>query len=74
MRLYSTIVLSLLSISFAANAQALDYPVAAIQRLESATAQNMLSAQTEHKGEARPERGSGRRDYQPADFLPASLL
>lgn len=73
MKTYTAIVLSLLSIGFAANAQALDYP-AAIQRLESTAAQNMLSAQTEHKGEARPERGSGRRDYVPANVLPACPL
>ena len=73
MKTYTAILFSLLSIGFAANAQALDSP-ATIQRLESTAAYNMLSAQTEHKGEARPERGSGRRDYAPTNVLPACPL
>lgn len=62
MQTYTAIAfLSLLGITLAASAaQAFESPV---PMLETATAQYMLSAQTQQKGEREPERGSGRRNF-----------
>ena len=62
MQIYTAIaLLSLLGITLSASAvRASESP---IQQLETATAQYMLSAQTQQKGERSPERGSGRRDF-----------
>lgn len=55
------IFFTLIGISFAANAQAIEYnPIAQFQ---TSAAQQMLSAQTQQKGERAPERGSGRKDF-----------
>ena len=61
MQTYTAIaLLSLLGITLSASAaQAFESP----QMLETATAQYMLSAQTQQKGERAPERGSGRRGF-----------
>ena len=54
-------VLSLLGITLSANAaQAFETP---LPSLETATAEYMLSAQTQQKRERGPERGSGRRNF-----------
>ncbi|MEG3898723.1 MULTISPECIES: heterocyst-inhibiting protein PatX [unclassified Microcoleus] len=62
MQTYTAIaLLSLLGITLSASAaKAFEPPV---QMLETATAQYMLSAQTQQKGERGPERGSGRRRF-----------
>lgn len=62
MQTYTTIILSsLLGVGFATSAQAIPYQ--SIEGLQSTAAQQMLSAQTQQKGERAPERGSGRRDF-----------
>ncbi|NJL70063.1 MAG: hypothetical protein HC849_17530 [Oscillatoriales cyanobacterium RU_3_3] len=54
-------LLSLLGITLSASAsKAFESPV---QQLDAATAQYMLSAQTQQRGDRTPERGSGRRDF-----------
>ena len=54
-------VLSLLGITLSANAaRAFETP---LLKLETATAQYMLSAQTKQKPDRGPERGSGRRNF-----------
>ena len=60
MRTYTAIaLLSLLGITLSANAApAIETP---LPKLETATAQYMLSAQTKQKPDRGPERGSGRR-------------
>jgi len=62
MQIYTAIaLLSLLGITLSANAaQASQTP---LPSLETATAEYMLSAQTQQKGERGPERGSGRRNF-----------
>ena len=62
MQTYTAIaLLSLLGITLSANAaQAFETP---LPSLETATAQYMLSAQTQQKRERGPERGSGRRNF-----------
>ncbi|MDF0556071.1 hypothetical protein [Kamptonema sp. UHCC 0994] len=62
MKNYTAIIFfSLFGIGFAANAQAIEYK--SIQDFQSSAALQMLSAQTQQKGERAPERGSGRRDF-----------
>ncbi|MGL5063591.1 MAG: heterocyst-inhibiting protein PatX [Microcoleus sp.] len=63
MQTYTAIaLLSLLGITLSASAaKASESP---IQKIDAATAQYMLSAQTQVKGDARPHRGSGRRDFK----------
>jgi hypothetical protein len=62
MQTYTAIaLLSLLGITLSANAaQAFE---TALPSLETATAEYMLSAQTQQKRERGPERGSGRRNF-----------
>ncbi|MEG4628999.1 hypothetical protein QUB56_04995 [Microcoleus sp. AR_TQ3_B6] len=62
MQIYTAIaLLSLLGITLSANAaRAFESP---LPELETATAQYMLSAQTQQKRERGPERGSGRRNF-----------
>lgn len=62
MKTYTTIaLLSLLGITLSASAaQAFE---SQLPMLETATAQYMLSAQTQQRGNRSPERGSGRRDF-----------
>jgi hypothetical protein len=62
MQTYTAIaLLSLLGITLSANAaQAFE---SSLPIVETATAQYMLSAQTQQKGERGPERGSGRRNF-----------
>ena len=62
MQIYTAIaLLSLLGITLSANAaRAFETP---LPSLEAATAEYMLSAQTQQKGERGPERGSGRRNF-----------
>ncbi|MDP8932624.1 MAG: hypothetical protein M3N42_00340 [Cyanobacteriota bacterium] len=62
MQTYTAIaLLSLLGITLSASAaQAFQSP---LPMLETATAQYMLSAQTQQKRERGPERGSGRRNF-----------
>ena len=62
MQIYTAIaLLSLLGITLSANAaRAVETP---LPKLETATAQYMLSAQTQQKRERGPERGSGRREF-----------
>ena len=62
MQTYTAIaLLSLLGITLSANAaRAFETPLAS---LETATAEYMLSAQTQQKRERGPERGSGRRNF-----------
>ncbi|WP_293125671.1 hypothetical protein [Microcoleus sp. bin38.metabat.b11b12b14.051] len=62
MQTYTAIAfLSLLGITLSASAaSAFESPAS---MLETATAQYMLSAQTQQKGERLPERGSGRRSF-----------
>jgi hypothetical protein len=62
MQIYTAIaLLSLLSITLSANAaRAVESP---LPTLETATAEYMLSAQTQQKRERAPERGSGRRNF-----------
>lgn len=62
MQTYTAIaLLSLLGITLSAcAAQAFEFPV---PMLETASAQYMLSAQTQQKGDKGPERGSGRRNF-----------
>ncbi len=62
MQTYTAIaLLSLLGITLSANAaRAYETP---LPKLETATAQYMLSAQTKQKPDRGPERGSGRRNF-----------
>jgi len=62
MQIYTAIaLLSLLGITLSANAaRAFETP---LPSLETATAEYMLSAQTQQKRERGPERGSGRRNF-----------
>ena len=62
MQTYTAIaLLSLLGITLSANAaQAFE---SSLPIVETATAQYMLSAQTKHKPDRGPERGSGRRNF-----------
>jgi hypothetical protein len=62
MQIYTAIaLLSLLGITLSANAaRAFETP---LLKLETATAQYMLSAQTKQKPDRSPERGSGRRNF-----------
>ncbi|MEG4065885.1 hypothetical protein QUA42_00790 [Microcoleus sp. Pol11C2] len=62
MKTYTAIaLLSLLGITLTASAaQAFEY---SLPMLETATAQYMLSAQTQQKGEHPPKRGGGRRHF-----------
>ena len=62
MQTYTAIaLLSLLGITLSANAaRAVETP---LLKLETATAEYMLSAQTKQKPEYRPEGGSGRRNF-----------
>ena len=62
MQTYTAIaLLSLLGITLSANAaRAVESP---LPTLETATAEYMLSAQTQQKRERGPERGSGRRNF-----------
>jgi hypothetical protein len=62
MQTYTAIaLLSLLGITLSANAaRALETP---LPKLETATAEYMLSAQTQQKRSRAPRRGSGRRDF-----------
>ncbi len=62
MQIYTAIaLLSLLGITLSANAaRAVE---SALPTLETATAEYMLSAQTQQKRERAPERGSGRRNF-----------
>ena len=53
-------LLSLLSITLSANAARAVETL--LLKLETATAEYMLSAQTKHKPERLPERGKGRRE------------
>ncbi len=70
MQTYTAIaLLSLLGITLSASAaQAFESPV---PMLETATAQYMLSAQTQQKGERAPERGSGRRGFTEPNVTPS---
>jgi len=62
MQIYTAIaLLSLLGITLSANA-ALAFGTP-LPSLETASAEYMLSAQTKHKPNRGPERGSGRRDF-----------
>jgi hypothetical protein len=62
MKTQATIIFfTLIGISFAANAQAIEYK--SIADFQTSAAQQMLSAQTQQKGERAPERGSGRKDF-----------
>ncbi|OCR01619.1 hypothetical protein BCD67_19225 [Oscillatoriales cyanobacterium USR001] len=62
MKTTATIIFfTLFGIGFAANAQAIEYN--SIADFQSSAAQQMLSAQTQQKGERAPERGSGRKDF-----------
>ena len=62
MQIYTAIaLLSLLGITLSANAaRAFESP---LPKLETATAEYMLSAQTKQKPDRGPERGSGRRNF-----------
>ncbi|MEG4054227.1 MULTISPECIES: heterocyst-inhibiting protein PatX [unclassified Microcoleus] len=62
MKTYTAIaLLSLLGITLSASAaQAFE---SSLPMLETATAQYMLSAQTQHKGNRPPQRGGGRRNF-----------
>ena len=62
MQIYTPIaLLRLLGITLGANADRADETP--LPKLETATAQYMLSAQTQQKRERGPERGSGRRNF-----------
>jgi hypothetical protein len=64
-------LLSLLGMTLSASAaQAFESPV---PTLETATAQYMLSAQTQQKGDRAPERGSGRRGFSQSHVYTDSL-
>jgi len=66
MQIYTAIaLLSLLGITLSANAARADETP--LPKLETATAQYMLSAQTQQKPPRGPERGSGRRDFTQAN-------
>jgi hypothetical protein len=71
MQTYTAIaLLSLLSVTLSANAaQAFETQ---LPSLETATAEYMLSAQTQQRNRRPPQRGNGRRDFtQPnVDILP----
>jgi hypothetical protein len=62
MQTYTTIaLLSLLGITLSASAAlSIESPV---EQLETATAQYMLSAQTQQRGERPPRRGGGRHEF-----------
>ena len=72
MQTYTAIaLLSLLGITLSASAaQAFESPAPI---LETATAQYMLSAQTQQKGDRAPERGSGRRGFTQSNVYTDSL-
>ncbi len=72
MQTYTAIaLLSLLGMTLSASAaQAFESPVA---MLEIATAQYMLSAQTQQHGNRSPERGSGRRNFSQSNVYTDSL-
>ncbi|HLO48770.1 MAG TPA: hypothetical protein VK211_10185 [Kamptonema sp.] len=62
MKTYTAVILfTLFGVAFAANAQAIEYQ--SVENFQSSAAQQMLSAQTQQKGERAPERGSGRKDF-----------
>jgi hypothetical protein len=62
MQTYTAIaLLSLLGLTLSASAARASQSPAEL--VETATAQYMLSAQTQQRGERLPERGSGRRDF-----------
>ena len=62
MQIYTAIaLLSLLGITLSATAARADETP--LPKLETATAEYMLSAQTQQKRERGPERGSGRRNF-----------
>jgi hypothetical protein len=62
MQIYTAIaLLSLLGITLSANAARADETP--LPKLETATAEYMLSAQTKQEPDRRPERGSGRRNF-----------
>ena len=62
MQIYTAIaLLSLLGITLSANADRADETP--LPKLETATAQYMLSAQTQQRRSRAPARGSGRRDF-----------
>ena len=64
-------LLSLLGLTLSATAaQAFESPV---PMLETATAQYMLSAQTQQKGDYAPNRGSGRRTFTQSNVYTDSL-
>ena len=64
-------LLSLLGMTLSASAaQAFESPV---PTLETATAQYMLSAQTQQKGDRSPERGSGRRSFTQSNVYTDAL-
>jgi len=62
MQIYTAIaLLSLLGVTLSANAaRAFETP---LPSLETATAEYMLSAQTQQKRDRGPERGSGRKEF-----------
>lgn len=72
MQTYTAIaLLTLFGITLSATAaQAFEAPV---PMLETATAQYMLSAQTQQKGDRAPERGSGRRGFSQPNVYTDSL-
>lgn len=72
MQTYTAIaLLSLLGMTLSASAaQAFESPV---PTLETATAQYMLSAQTQQKGDRIPERGSGRRNFSQSNVYTDAL-
>lgn len=69
MRTFNTaIFISLLSLGCALNAQATETSKVSTDHnllpvLEARASYGMLSAQTDHRFERKPERGSGRRDF-----------
>jgi hypothetical protein len=72
MQTYTAIaLLSLLGLTLSASAARASQSPA--EQLETATAQYMLSAQTQQRGERIPERGSGRRDFMESDLYTHSL-
>ena len=64
-------LLSLLGMTLSASAaQAFE---SSLPMVETATAQYMLSAQTQQKGDRSPERGSGRRSFTQSNVYTDSL-
>jgi hypothetical protein len=72
MQTYTAIaLLSLLGLTLSASAaKASQSPT---ELVETATAQYMLSAQTQQRGERIPNRGSGRRDFMESQIYTDSL-